>query len=143
MSTQAKAIDNGGEKCYNGDRRKPREWRGGRGAAGQLGRGVGASHYHNADFFNETAGAEAAIGADQSPRQDKDLVIPSSLSDTATRKTCEIPRCLKKRRARGQLNEQFLFSYVWTKTGIIIELPCPGCKTNHHFELTKTSGIAQ
>ena len=53
------------------------------------------------------------------------------------RKTCTVPRCLERRRKRGQESGQFLFAYHWTDHSIVIELPCPECGTNHQIEIAK------
>jgi len=64
------------------------------------------------------------------------MSAPFALSEVV-RKTCTVPRCLERRRKRGQTNGQFLFAYRWTERGIIIELPCPECGTNHQIEIAK------
>lgn len=59
------------------------------------------------------------------------------MSETMIRRTCQRKPCLLKRHKAGIVDGAFLFSYAWTKDGILIDANCPECGVVHCVELRR------
>ena len=50
---------------------------------------------------------------------------------TRVRVSCDIPRCVDKRLARGQDNGRFLFTLDFGESTVTVTIQCPECGATH------------
>jgi hypothetical protein len=62
--------------------------------------------------------------------------IKADLSDPQLKKvTCDIPRCMDRRRARHQEHGRFIMSYTFEPGTITIHALCPECGGTHSMQV--------
>jgi hypothetical protein len=58
--------------------------------------------------------------------------IKSAPDNAAVHKvTCDLPKCLERRKGRGQQNGRFMFSYEFGAGTVTVQVPCPECGGTH------------
>ncbi len=58
-------------------------------------------------------------------------IKPVPDNPAARKVMCDLPKCVERRKGRGQQNGRFMFSYEFSAGAITVTVPCPECGGTH------------
>lgn len=58
-------------------------------------------------------------------------IKPAPDNASVQKVTCDMPKCVERRKGRGQQNGRFMFSFEFKPGTVTIQAPCPECGGTH------------